>query len=48
MYSLWNNLFGFPVNQCQLEATSCDHQYIPVLNWDEDNGFVWSLVDPFG
>lgn len=46
MFGLWNELFGFPVNSCDYEAIDCNKSYIPILNWDNDNEFVWSLWDP--
>lgn len=46
MFWLWNELFGFPVNDCDFESIECNKQYMPVLNWDADNEFTWSLVDP--
>ena len=48
MYGLWNELFWFPVNDCDYEGLKCDKRYIPVLNRDRDNEFVWGLMDPFG
>lgn len=46
MFWLWNELFGFPVNSCDYEAIECNKSYVPILNWDNDNEFVWSLADP--
>lgn len=46
MFWLWNELFGFPVNSCDYEGIECNKSYIPILNWDNDNEFVWSLADP--
>ena len=46
MFGLRNELFGFPVNNCDFESIECNKTYMPVLNWDEDNEFTWSLVDP--
>lgn len=46
MFWLWNELFGFPVNSCDYEAIDCNKSYVPILNWDNDNEFVWSLADP--
>lgn len=46
MFGLWNELFGFPVNSCDYEAIDCNKSYVPILNWDNDNEFVWSLADP--
>lgn len=46
MFGLWNELFGFPVNDCDYENIECNKSYIPILNWDNDNEFVWSLWDP--
>lgn len=46
MFGLWNELFGFPVNSCDYENIECNKSYIPILNWDNDNEFVWSLWDP--
>lgn len=46
MFWLWNELFGFPVNSCDYENIECNKSYVPILNWDNDNEFVWSLWDP--
>ena len=46
MFGLWNELFGFPVNSCDYESIECNKSYVPILNWDNDNEFVWSLWDP--
>ena len=46
MFGLWNELFGFPVNSCDYENIECNKSYVPILNWDNDNEFVWSLWDP--
>lgn len=46
MFWLWNELFGFPVNDCDFESIECNKSYIPILNWDNDNEFVWRLWDP--
>lgn len=46
MFGLRNELFGFPVNSCDYEAIDCNKSYIPILNRDNDNEFVWSLWDP--
>lgn len=46
MFGLWNELFGFPVNSCDYENIECNKSYVPILNWDTDNEFVWSLWDP--
>lgn len=48
MFWLRNELFGFPVNDCDYESISCERSYIPVLNWDKENEFTWSLADPYG
>lgn len=48
MFGLRNELFGFPVNNCDFESIECNKTYMPVLNWDADNEFTWSLVDPLG
>ena len=46
MFGLRNELFGFPVNSCDYENIECNKSYVPILNWDNDNEFVWSLWDP--
>lgn len=48
MFWLRNELFGFPVNDCDYESISCERSYIPVLNRDKENEFTWSLADPYG
>lgn len=48
MFWLRNELFGFPVNDCDYEGISCERSYIPVLNRDKENEFTWSLADPYG
>lgn len=48
MFSLRNELFWFPVNDCDYENITCEKSYIPVLNWDAENEFTWSLADPYG
>ena len=48
MFGLWNELFGFPIDNCSYESIECNKTYIPLLNWDKDNEYMWTLVEPYG
>ena len=48
MFGLWNELFGFPIDNCSYESIECTKTYIPLLNWDKDNEYMWTLVEPYG
>ena len=41
MFGLWNELFGFPIDNCSYESIECNKTYIPLLNWDKDNEYMW-------